>query len=98
MVSCLAPSSLHEYNTAQSLTVPAKKKIYYIIYLLANLHFKGSKSPQSNAPVPPELFSQTGLGAAVGCITPLDQPGGGETTDCGASGGASAAGVCSCGC
>lgn len=97
MVSCLAPSSLHEYNTAQSLS-PGKKKIYYIIYLLANLHFKGSKSPQSNAPVPPELFSQTGLGAAVGCITPLDQPGGGETTDCGASGGASAAGVCSCGC
>lgn len=64
----------------------------------ADLYFKGSKSPQSSAPVSPGLFPQTGLGAAVGCITPVDQPGGGEMTDWGARGAAGAAGACSCGC
>lgn len=31
-------------------------------------------------------------------MTPVDQPGGGEMTDCAASGAAGAAGACSCGC
>lgn len=98
MVSCTIPFSIFftwiQYNPIHHS--PDEKNLLY--HSFANLYFKGSKSPQSNASVPPEVFPQTGLGAAVGCITPVDQPGGGETTDCGARGDVSAAGACSCGC